>query len=280
MSKVIQEIRNGSKHGPVKSYISGSNVEALNPFVLWDHFHIPYTETNAGFGFHGHSGVATISYPLTGDIDHEDTGGHSGLLSAGGVQVMSAGGGVLHKETVIPDNKVAEAFQLWVVLPEDSQELGPVTYSTAQQDALPVIRQDGSVTKVIAGEFQGVASSVKTPVDMTYLHVRLEPQMSWRHLVAADESSAFIFVRSGELRSGDAKLRAGDFGIYGAGGEVVDVSTAGQSAEFVLVSGAPLQQPIISTGSSVHSSHDNTALGEQRIRQLHSQRQTKQASEA
>ncbi|MFA0161600.1 pirin family protein [Vibrio splendidus] len=110
MIRQIHEIRNGRNHGPVTSYVSSSNLKDLNPFVLWDHFKMSNVKGTAGFDFHGHSGVATISYPQIGAIAHKNTGGHSGLLEAGGIQIMSAGSGVLHKETVHPDNKVADAF--------------------------------------------------------------------------------------------------------------------------------------------------------------------------
>ncbi|MGF1757226.1 pirin family protein [Photobacterium sagamiensis] len=117
MSRFIQEIRTGSNHRPIASFVSRGNLTVLNPFVLWDHFAISGADNTAGFGFHGHSGVATISYPLISSIKHEDTGGHTGHLLSGGIQVMSAGGGVLHKETVYPDAGKAEAFQLWTLLP-------------------------------------------------------------------------------------------------------------------------------------------------------------------
>ncbi|MCW8833257.1 MAG: pirin family protein, partial [Colwellia sp.] len=222
------------------------------------------------FDFHGHSGVATISYPQTGDIGHEDTGGHSGMLKAGGVQIMSAGAGVLHKETVYPDKHMADAFQLWVALPEHKQEMGPVTYSTLQQQDMPIVESDGSKTKVVIGQFQHQKSTAQPPVDMTYLHVNLEAGNEWQHLGQASQTTAFIYVRHGSVDTGGVHLSAGELGIFEKGTESLVVNTSTQDAEFLLVLGAPLNQEIISNGASVHSNRTNLIAGVQKIQQLHS----------
>jgi redox-sensitive bicupin YhaK (pirin superfamily) len=269
MTRQIQEIRNGNRHGPVSSYVNSANVTKLNPFVLWDHFYLPHVEGTAGFDFHGHSGVATISYPQTGDIGHEDTGGHSGKLKAGGVQIMSAGAGVLHKETVYPNKHVADAFQLWVALPEYDQEMGPVIYSTLQQQDIPIVEADGSKTKVVIGQFQNQKSVAQAPVDMTYLHVNLEAGIEWQHLSQKSQTTAFIYVRHGSVDTGGVHLSAGELGIFEKGIEGLVVNTSTQDAEFLLVLGAPLNQEIISNGASVHSSRTNLIAGAQKIQQLH-----------
>lgn len=269
MTRQIQEIRNGNRHGPVSSFVNSANVTELNPFVLWDHFYLPHVEGTAGFDFHGHSGVATISYPQTGDIGHEDTGGHSGKLKAGGVQIMSAGAGVLHKETVYPNKHVADAFQLWVALPEYDQEMGPVIYSTLQQQDIPIVEADGSKTKVVIGQFQNQKSVAQAPVDMTYLHVNLEAGIEWQHLSQKSQTTAFIYVRYGSVDTGGVHLSAGELGIFEKGIEGLVVNTSTQDAEFLLVLGAPLNQEIISNGASVHSSRTNLIAGAQKIQQLH-----------
>ena len=269
MTRQIQEIRNGNKRGPVSSFVNSANVAELNPFVLWDHFYIPHVEGTAGFDFHGHSGVATISYPQTGDIGHEDTGGHSGMLKAGGVQIMSAGAGVLHKETVYPDKHVADAFQLWVALPENGQEMGSVTYSTLQQQDIPIVEAEGSKTKVVIGQFQGKKSAAQPPVDMTYLHVNLDAGSKWQHLNHEAQTTAFIYIRHGSIDTGGVQLSAGELGIFEKGIEALAVNTSAQDAEFLLVLGAPLNQDIISNGASVHSNRTNLIAGVQKIQQLH-----------
>lgn len=269
MTRQIREIRNGNRHGPVSSFVNSANVTELNPFVLWDHFHLPYVEDTAGFDFHGHSGVATISYPQIGDIGHADTGGHTGMLEAGGVQIMSAGAGVLHKETVYPDKCIADAFQLWVALPESDKEMGPVTYSTLQQKDIPIVETKNSITKVIIGQFQKQKSTAQAPVDMTYLHVNLDAGSQWQHSSKASQTTAFIYVRHGSVDIGSVHLSAGELGIFDKGTEALVINTPTQDAEFLLVLGAPLSQEIISNGASVHSNRTNLIAGVQNIQQLH-----------
>ncbi|MGI9919253.1 pirin family protein [Vibrio owensii] len=269
MTRQIKEIRNGRKHGPVNSFVNSTNVAELNPFVLWDHFYLSSVEGSAGFDFHGHSGVATISYPQIGDIGHEDTGGHSGLLKAGGIQIMAAGAGVLHKETVYPNQRLADAFQLWVALPEGGIEMGPVRYSTLQKQDIPVIEDDGSKTKVLIGQYQYQESTVQSPADMSYLHVQLEADSQWTHLSKASHSTAFIYVRNGTLNTGGVQLSAGELGIFEKKVSTIAVCALTQESEFLLISGAPLKQEIISNGASVHSNSTNLIAGAQKIRQLH-----------
>ncbi|WP_122081181.1 pirin family protein [Vibrio coralliirubri] len=271
MIRQIHEIRNGRNHGPVTSYVSSSNLKDLNPFVLWDHFKMSNVKGTAGFDFHGHSGVATISYPQIGAIAHKDTGGHSGLLEAGGIQIMSAGSGVLHKETVHPDNKVADAFQLWVALPENEHELGPVTYSTQQQEQLPVVEEAHSTTKVLVGRFNGKQSKALTPVDMTYLHINLDAEYTWQYAGEPSQTTAFIFVRHGSVRVGSKDLAAGELGVFDKNTSLIAVSALESNAEFVIVSGTPLKQDFISNGASLHSSTSNLIAGVRRIKQLQSQ---------
>ncbi|MDW1575577.1 pirin family protein [Vibrio sp. Vb2880] len=268
MSRQIQEIRNGRKHGPVTSYVTSANFSDLNPFVLWDHFHIPHVQGKAGFGFHGHSGVATISYPQIGAIAHEDTGGHSGLLKAGGIQIMSAGSGVLHKETVHPDRFLADAFQLWVALPAKELEMGPVTYSTQQQDDIAVVEEDHATTKVLIGRYKEVQSLVQAPVDMTYLHVHLKAEARWQHLASELQTTAFIYVRRGSVAVGNAILSSGELGVFEKNYKLINVTADGQLAEFLIISGTPLDQELISNGPSVHSNLANLNAGAQRIKQL------------
>ena len=269
MTRQIKEIRNGKKHGPVSSFVVATNIEELNPFVLWDHFYLPQVEGTAGFDFHGHSGVATISYPQVGDIAHEDTGGHSGLLKAGGIQIMSSGAGVLHKETVFPDKNFADAFQLWVALPEKDSEMGPVTYSTLHEQNIPVIEANGSVVKVLVGKYQGQKSAAQSPVDMSYFHIKLEAGSTWSHSSQELHTTAFIYVRKGVIETGGVRLSAGELGIYENQSELISVNALNQNAEFLVVTGAPLKQSIISNGASVHSSNTNLIAGVQKIRQLH-----------
>ncbi|WP_227992614.1 pirin-like C-terminal cupin domain-containing protein [Shewanella sp. YLB-07] len=184
---------------------------------------------------------------------------------------MSAGSGVLHKKTVYPDAGKAEAFQLRTLLPAADIEMGPVTYYSAQSDALPEVEKLESRTKVLVGEHQGVCSPVQHSVAMTYLHVNLKSKSKWQHQVAKGQTTAFIYLRSGQLTVGTTHLSAGEMGIFNASDNEIQVSTTNNAVEFLLVTGKPLAQPIISTGPSVHSSRHNAILGSRQINKLQMQ---------
>jgi redox-sensitive bicupin YhaK (pirin superfamily) len=268
MSRSIIETRNGHQHGPITSFINQKNVQQLNPFVLWDHFQTEGLTGTTGFGFHGHSGVATISYPAIGDIVHEDTDGNKGKLEAGGVQLMASGAGVLHKETVYPNQGVTDAFQLWTLLPQDEIEMGPVSYSLAQKELAPVVTTPVSKTKVLIGQHSGALSPAKHSVDISYLEVEITPKGTWQHTVAKGQTSGFIYVRSGEISLNNSLLKATHLGVLNQSDADISL-TAGDSGAIIMIAlGQPLDQPIISSGSSMHSSQERLNVGTLNIQRL------------
>ena len=268
MKRIITEIRRGLIHGPVNSYVTSKNLTSLNPFVLWDHFYLPQSDQPAGFGFHGHSGVATITYPIQGDIEHQDTGGHEGKLLAGGIQVMSSGKGVLHKEIILPDQKVANAFQLWTALPTYKQEMGDVTYSTCDVSQLPITEIEGVKVKTIIGGYQNEKSPIIAPVEMTYLQVQLENASTWQFKAPSKQTTAFIYILSGKVSSGDIQLLQEEMGIFETSEEIIEINSLSENVNFLVVTGKPLNQEIISNGSSIHSSSENLLTGISNIRKL------------
>jgi len=268
MSRSIVEIRNGHRHGPVTSFVNQHNVDQLNPFVLWDHFHAEGLTGTTGFGFHGHSGVATISYPVVGDIVHEDTDGNKGTLKAGGVQLMASGAGVLHKETVYPNQGATDAFQLWTLLPEEDAEMGPVTYSLAQGEQTPLVTTEHSETKILVGHHDGASSPAKHSVDITYLEVRIRPNAPWHHAVTRGQSNGFVYVREGEVTLADTRLDAKQLGVLDRSDAALSL-TAGPSGAVIMVAlGQPLNQPIFSSGPSIHSSPERLKIGTHNIARL------------
>lgn len=268
MNRSIIETRTGHQHGPVTSFITQHNIKQLNPFVLWDHFETEGLKGTAGFGFHGHSGVATISYPTVGDIVHEDTDGNKGELKAGGIQLMASGAGVLHKETVYPNLGKTDAFQLWTLLPQDDTEIGPVTYSLAQKGEAPVVIDSESQTKVLVGQHAGVVSPVIHSVAITYLEVFIKPNAKWQHTVAQGQTAGFVYVRSGEIELNGTLLKAKRQGVLNESDEDISLTAGDFGATIMVALGQPLNQPIISSGPSIHSSIERLNTGTRNIRHL------------
>lgn len=268
MNRSIIETRIGHQHGPVTSFINQSNIKQLNPFVLWDHFETEGLTGTAGFGFHGHSGVATISYPVVGDIIHEDTDGNKGELKAGGVQLMTSGAGVLHKETVYPNQGITDVFQLWTLLPQDEAEMGPVTYSLAQKEDAPVVVASESQTKILVGQHDGVVSQAKHSVAITYLEVTIKPNGKWQHAVVKGQTTGFIYVRSGGIELNGSLLKPKSLGVLNESDDDIKLIAGDSGATIMVALGQLLNQQVISSGPSIHSSIERLHVGTRNIQRL------------
>jgi len=250
------------------SFINQVNIKQLNPFVLWDHFQTDGLSGTTGFGFHGHSGIATISYPVVGDVVHEDTDGNKGRLGAGSVQLMASGAGVLHKETVYPDQGTTDAFQLWTLLPQDEDEMGPVRYSLVQEKMAPVVATPESKTKVLVGSHSGLVSPAKHSAHITYLEITISPNGIWQHAVAKGQTAGFIYVRSGEITFGNSLLKVNHLGVLNQSDAGLSLSAGDSGAVIMVALGQPLDQPIISSGPSIHSSQERLKVGTHNIHRL------------
>jgi redox-sensitive bicupin YhaK (pirin superfamily) len=146
----------------------------LKPFVfldLIDNGGAPFT----GFGLHPHSGIATVTYIAEGSVRYEDTNGATGLLPAGGIEWMRAGGGVWHGGGLGEPGRT-RGFQLWIALPPDL-ELGPSESIYLAPEAVPI---DGPV-RVLIGSYGTATSSIKAPSPMNYLAIRLKAGERWSY---------------------------------------------------------------------------------------------------
>src|SRR6202790_2226820 len=166
VSRIARRTR-GQSHGPITRLMSPSDFgRLLKPFVFLDLFD---TQGNpfSGFGLHPHSGIATLTYVAEGSVSYEDTNGATGLLTAGGLEWMRAGGGVWHGGGAGESGRT-RGFQLWVALPPEL-ELG---ISESVYLAPEVIPHDGPA-RVLLGSYGTARSAIKAPSRMNYLAVRL-----------------------------------------------------------------------------------------------------------
>src|SRR5438067_6571405 len=174
LTRIARRTR-GQSHGPITRLMSPSDFgRLLKPFVfldLIDNQGKPFS----GFGLHPHSGIATITYVAEGSVRYEDTNGATGLLRAGGIEWMQAGGGVWHGGGAGEPGRT-RGFQLWIALPPDL-ELGP---SESVYLAPEVIRLDGPA-RVLLGSYGTATSAIKTPSPMNYLAVRLKAGERWTY---------------------------------------------------------------------------------------------------
>jgi redox-sensitive bicupin YhaK (pirin superfamily) len=249
---------NGRTHGPITRLASPSDVgELIKPFVFLDHCVIE-SSRQPGFNMHPHSGIATITVPLSGAIEYEDTTGKKGVLSAGGIEWMKAGNGVWHDGSVLPGD-VARVFQLWIALPA-SQENSP---AESQYVAPSDVRQEGPV-RVILGSYGNAASTVRSPEGIHYYHVQLEDGESWRHEPPAGYSVAWLAVDQGQLYAPEP-VEAGQLAVFSeSDGDAVEVQAHGR-VSFVFGTAIKHPHPLMLGSYSVHTSREALERGEAEI---------------
>jgi redox-sensitive bicupin YhaK (pirin superfamily) len=245
----------------VRRSIGTPSLRNLSPFLMLDHFSI---KPGAGFPDHPHRGQETITYLLQGGVDHEDFAGNRGTLSAGDLQFMTAGRGIVHAEMPRqnPDGSANVGLQLWVDLPEHLKACEP-RYRDLRAAEIPSVDvDDGRATiKVISGQSHGV-DSVKdlayTPVWI--LDMALRPGAKVTQPLPAGWT-AFAYLLEGDVWFGQGedrtKVHQYHNTVFNADGDVVHVENdadAEHDARLVVVAGTPLDQPIIQYGPFVLTS--------------------------
>jgi redox-sensitive bicupin YhaK (pirin superfamily) len=246
----------GQRHGPITRLMSPSDFgRLLKPFVfldLVDNQGKPFS----GFGLHPHSGIATLTYIAEGSVRYEDTNGATGLLPAGGIEWMRAGGGVWHGGGAGEPGRT-RGFQLWIALPPEL-ELGP---SESVYLAPEVISHDGPVS-VLLGSYGTATSSIKAPSPINYLAVRLKAGESWKYQPPFDHTVLWTAVGRGSVRVPN-ELQQGELVAFRPSSDAIEFEAESDS-EFVLGSAVPHHYDLVLGSHSVHTSKD--ALGEAEAR--------------
>src|SRR6195256_4145324 len=209
---------------------------------------------------HPHRGFETVTYLLSGDMEHKDSRGHAGRLRAGDVQWMTAGAGVIHAE--MPSREFAHdggrmhGFQLWVNLPQRDKMMNP-RYQEIPNSQIPkATSTDGLVrVSVIAGEAMGEKAVIETRTPIIYLHYRIEPGGAATQKVPR-AYNAFAYVVEGEGLFGAESERAGDgqMVLFAQDGNEVRIENradAKATLEVLLIAGVPLNEPVARYGPFV-----------------------------
>lgn len=157
----------------LKRVFGYSEVPLLDPFLLLDDFHSNNpADYMAGFPWHPHRGIETVTYMLHGKVRHGDSTGNKGVIESGDVQWMTAGSGIIHEE-MPQGNGLLWGFQLWVNLPASHKMMDP-RYREVKSDQIPEVSLGDARIKIICGEVDGVKGPVRDiVVDSEYLSTRL-----------------------------------------------------------------------------------------------------------
>jgi redox-sensitive bicupin YhaK (pirin superfamily) len=249
----------GHPHGPVTRLMSPSDVgQLLRPFVFLDHFDTPRGAD--AFGLHPHSGIATVTWILEGNVSYEDTTGEKGKVPQGGLEWMQAGGGVWHGGG-FGDSPRIRGFQLWLALPPEA-ELG-AAHSIYLQPSQ--IQREGPAA-VLLGHYGTASSEIRVPAPVNYLSVSLEAGEQWTYRPPEGHTVAWAAVSRGTLRSPES-LQAGELAVFAESSAPIDFQ-AETGVEFVVGSAVKHPHDLVLGNYSVHTSAAALREGEARIRNI------------
>jgi len=238
------------------------STDEFDPFLLLDDFRNDRPDDyRAGFPWHPHRGIETITYVLAGTVDHGDSLGNRGTLGAGDVQWMTAGSGILHQEMPQGDARGRmHGFQLWANLPSRLKMTAPRYQDVPAVEIPEVAEDDGTRVRIICGEFWGKRGPVDgTAADPRYLDV-LVPAGRRKTLPVETSRHAFAYVFEGfgtfsgasdpfgvltEKETAPVRERTGNRSlvVFDAGDEMT-VEAGEEGMRFLLVSGKPIEEPV------------------------------------
>ena len=235
--------------------LTGDLQRRLDPFLMLDEFRSDDPDDYlAGFPNHPHRGFETVTYMLAGRMRHRDNAGHEGLLTAGAVQWMTAGRGIVHSELPEQEDGLMHGFQLWVNLPARDKMTAP-DYRDIPADAIPIYTAAGGATvKVIAGESEGVTGAVQREATAPlYLDIELPPGASHSVAIPAGHN-AFLYVYQGRVEVGERgqRVEARQLAVLSNAPDADGVALGGEGgARLLLIAGRPLHEPIVQWGPFV-----------------------------
>ena len=252
----------------------------LDPFLMLDEFSSDDADDYiAGFPSHPHRGFETVTYMLDGHMRHEDHLGNRGELTAGSVQWMTAGRGIIHSEMPQQQSGRMRGFQLWVNLPR-KEKMTPPRYRDISPREIPVVElAGGGRVKVIAGEVAVDGRTIGGPIrglttDPTYLDVEVPAGGAFRHALPPDYT-AFLYTFAGSVDVGarSKTLATHQAGVTSAGEEIL-LRGGKQGGRALLIAGRPLREPVVQYGPFVMSTREEV---EQAVRDYQGGRLTQPA---
>jgi redox-sensitive bicupin YhaK (pirin superfamily) len=253
------------------------NTTDFDPFLLLDDFRndIP-SDYLAGFPWHPHRGIETITYVLAGTVEHGDSLGNHGSIASGDIQWMTAGRGIIHQEMPKGDQSGRmHGFQLWANLPSSLKMMAP-RYQEVKSAEIPLVTEDdGTSARVVSGEFWGKRGPVEgVAADPIYLDVSVPPGKRKRLQVETTRHAfAYVFAGSGKFCNASAPLAVPTEGVGWAettppteadnrslvlfdSGDEVEVQAGSDGIRFLLVSGKPLKEPVAWYGPIVMNTQE------------------------
>lgn len=241
---------------PVRRPFPVAGLSHLDPFLLLDEMGPVTWKPGEAIGApsHPHRGFETVTYLLAGEMEHRDSAGHTGTLSAGDVQWMTAGRGVVHSELPSDHTRrhggLTHGFQVWVNLPRADKMMAP-RYQEIPREVIPEVEAQGVKVRVIAGRALGAEAVIETRTAITYLHVTLAAGARFDEAIAS-EDNVYIYPFVGGIHVGTQAVREGQIAVLAHDGPRFQLENHDvKPAQCLVLGGKPLNEPVARYGPFV-----------------------------
>ncbi len=263
ISKSIPTIEGAGVH--LKRAFGFNESPSLDPFLLLDDFHSDNPKYYlAGFPWHPHRGIETITYMLHGEVEHGDSLGNGGVIRSGDVQWMTAGSGIIHQEMPKSNHKdsLLWGFQLWANLPASQKMMDP-RYRDVKREQIPEVNLNNDVkVRIICGEINGTKGPVKDIViDPEYLDITIQPNSEFIHPVKIGHTIfAYVIEGKGYFDQNQNKLIDAENLVIFENGDEVRIKTIDDNVRFLLISGKPIGEPVAWYGPIVMNTQEELRI--------------------
>lgn len=236
-------------------------VESIDPFLLIHHWDEPLVpggkQSELGVGPHPHRGFSPVTFIFKGSVRHQDSIGNTAVISAGGTQWMHAGSGIIHSERpgidLVENGGQQEFIQFWVNTPAKYKMEAPYYLPLTSEDT-PKIKKDGAEISVVAGTFEGINGPAKTYSPQTLLRVNAKEDSALK-LPLPKIYNALIYMLNGTIDVNGSSVTTKDMVWFKNDGDFIDIKVKA-SSRFIILSGAPLAEPVTSYGPFVMNTQE------------------------
>lgn len=225
--------------------LSNMTTEDFDPFLMLDAFDSSQQKDyEKGFPWHPHRGIETVTYLIEGEMTHGDSLGNEGRIKSGECQWMTAGSGIIHQEYPQPSKRMLGA-QLWINLPKKYKMVEP-SYHPITATEIPVIEENGSIVRVIAGNYEHINGPlIGQYVETTYLDVTLDKDVNWHYQSKSDHTLfVYIFEGNGYFEDNNQGFMENKRALLFNPGDYIEIKSGNEGLRFILLEGKPLNEPI------------------------------------
>ncbi len=253
----------------LRRVLGAGTIKDFDPFLMLDGF--DSTNPNdyiRGFPWHPHRGIETVTYLLSGKIDHGDSLGNKGTINDLCCQWMTAGSGIIHQEMPVASERML-GCQLWVNLPAKDKMTEPA-YRDIKPTDVAVVGEDNAVVRILSGNYRGQSGAVKNEyIKVQYLDVDLKPGSVWHYNETPNDQTLFLYLIEGSLAADESLNQYEEKAcaiLLSASSEKEDesdeiiVKSGDRGARFLLIAGKPLKEPVAWGGPIVMNTNEELDL--------------------